>query len=455
MHLPTYARIPIPSFPNSFPNLLAAWSRWRFVAVVVVLPLLGSCEAPLDAATFCPRYVDANLAMMRSCGLLAESHAEQAKTKLLSDCTKIIASRSGPSWEFSVSLAKDCIDQVSARACFAWVESCQTEHPATKYGYDSCGADRELAHFQLSCFPFVHGSAPQTAGAVCDRRMGCGTLSCELGDHTCGVCTVPEPVNSSCKSCDYTTHYCDSASKTCLPLKPEHAACTSRYECLNRPCTNLTCDFQKLGAMCVGTTDCGPTAYCNGWRENRQPGPFAYGVCTQRIPTGSACTDQQFDDGCAEKGATCLEGICKVVPPRSLSAGQVCDAQVQCAPPLFCAGLLPNGVGNGVCKDAILSEERGRCGYSTTLGCRYPLQCSLIGICQQPALSLINEACEGAGDANCIQGTCQQTAPGLPKTCQPLLDDGADCTFNQEACVHERCILDCPTCTTSHCAPPC
>lgn len=431
----------------------AGWLLLGTLALGFTLGLAG-CQAPLDVTTYCQRSTDANVAVMKRCGFLDDAQAELTKKKFLAQCNAMLASQSGPSWAFSLDLAQGCLDQLASHECFAWVEHCQTAHLSDKFGFQSCNTYIDVHSFPADCSPFVHGTAPELAGTACDKRMGCGSLACTGPDLTCGVCTAPVSPPLPCGPCDATS-YCDTQTKTCQPKKAAHAACLSSAECLDRPCTGNTCDYVALGATCVYNPDCGPAAYCRGLRWSSQAVPVTPGVCAARILTGGACVDEQLDDGCAEMNASCGNGICRVVPAHSLQAGAVCDAQVQCADPLLCAGLGSALGGTGICGPTDLGSAGQPCGQGRA--CRYLLSCDGTGTCQPDSVALLNQDCTNGG-STCIEGLCQLSGPGNPALCLPLIEDGGVCTPDRGGCLHGRCVPDClSNCSSSiyHCAPPC
>lgn len=144
--------------------------------------------------------------------------------------------------------------------------------------------------------------------------------------------------------------------------------------------------------------------YCAGLTPNTP------GTCQVKISTGSPCVGgAAYEDGCAEFGATCLDGKCTIAAPLSLSEGAECDSfyKTNCLPPFFCQAQCKDGL---FCRfDA--GSPRGRCSP------------------------------RGATGAPCLgnQGSC---APGLAcvsMTCQPLGGPGAPCAE------HRACssLLDC------------
>jgi hypothetical protein len=374
MHLPTYARIPIPFCPHSFPNPFATLSRWRFLAALagLVLPLLTGCEAPLSVDTFCQRFANANIAQLSRCDLLDDAQTELAKKTFLLSCNRMVASYNSDPYEFSVPLAQSCLDEITSRTCFSRVEDCQAKHRGDRYGYYACDVYYERQGIPAQpCIPFTRRPYTRRFGAACSDNWSCGDeLHCKsvASGTSCGVCVGadPTPDLSPCGSCK-DSFYCDTSTNTCIAKTPQGGACDQNYSCLDRPCFDHTCDYQKLGGSCVFSTDCHADAFCKGGSFMRgpitSPPTIVYGVCTARIATGGACTDQQIDDGCAEKDASCLQGVCKVVSPHSLAEGEVCDAQVQCAPPLFCAGLFSPYRKDGVCKPAAQASLGQSCGY--------------------------------------------------------------------------------------------
>lgn len=440
----------------------AGW--WALGALVGgLLPWLMGCPAPapLDSSTFCARFVDARVAMLSSCGFLDAEQAGLTQEKILGDCNRMMATRPGPSWTFSLGLAQGCLDKLATGNCFPWVEWCQATHPRNQFGYVQCTTDIDVQTVPEECLPFELGT-PKVLGSVCDPRQGCGSrmLSCTGSDQTCGMCTEAPVVVPMypCGGCAETS-YCDGKTKTCLPKKAAREACLFAGECLDRPCVQGVCDYVALGAACTDAY-CEPGAYCRGllWYPSyMNPSPPTPGVCTTRVPTGGACTDGQFDDGCADPRATCLEGVCRIMAPHSLKAGAVCDAQVQCESPLLCSGLVTAGVGNGVCKADELGSSGEPCGYAPRHpSCRYLLSCGWTGTCLPDPLVRLDQSCTDSNQ--CLEGTCQSSGSAIPAVCAPPIEDGEDCTLARDGCLHGRCIADCPAgCSnpTYHCAPPC
>lgn len=455
MHLPTYARIPIhSSFPHSFPNPFAALSRWRFIAALagLVLPLLTGCEAPVNVDTFCQRFASANVSQLSRCDLLDNSQAELAQKAFLRSCSRMMASHSSDPYEFSVPIAQSCLDNITSRTCFSGVEDCQAQHLIGKYGFYNCNVGYEKQQISAApCIPFIRRPYTRPLGAACSGNGSCGDeLICKgvPNGYACGVCMVadPAPNPSPCGGCK-DSFYCDTNTKTCIPKTPQGGACDQDYTCLDRPCFDHTCDYRKLGGSCVYSTDCHADAFCKGgsyFQSSAQlPPTIVYGVCTARIPTGGACTDQQIDDGCVEKDASCLQGVCKVVPPHSLANGEVCDAQVQCAPPLFCTGLVTLYRKDGVCKPAGLSSIGQPCNRNEGSGmCRYPLHCSWDQTCAPDTFAMLGEHC--TNETPCFEGYCgARSITDRESVCLPFREDGESCGDYQDTCLHGRCIPNC------------
>ncbi len=354
---------------------------------------------PLTPETLCKPLAVARREFEVRCGTIDAANAVDAERYIENQCELARERRTWPGWSFDAELAQTCVDQWATRHCFASFAACMAtrEGPSPKYGWPQwCSTSVDTPQLPFDCLGFVYAQ-PSTAGAACDTLGGCdGGLACFGGGssdlYDCGTCATPmpppPPVCPAPTTCPPDA--CDAYAQACTPI--------------------------PLGSPCGLKSSCGPSAYCRGLRWSPsimfQSG-VTLGVCAARLQTGAACTDEQLDDGCAEPRASCLNGICTVVQPFALDAGQACDAYDQCRDPLFCSGLDPDAPSQGTCA-------------------AYPSPATA------PSARL-GESCQG--EWTCSEGVCL-ISTGV---CAPALDDGAACTAPLGSeCKHGLCVTPCP-----------
>ncbi|MHB8876529.1 MAG: hypothetical protein ACYC8T_22770 [Myxococcaceae bacterium] len=345
------------------------------------------------------------------------------------------------------------LDPLAARACFDRLSAgCGTLYDSP----DECRNELLIR-------------AGRQPGGTCSEHDDCTTGVC--GNFDGGACPTCQPLpglGQSCSGwvgCDPQGSWCPGAlpdgGQVCQPLKASGSPCTSASECADHVCRYTpflspdggtappaVCGAGRSGDGCRFDGDCAAGWYCR------------LGACAPRVPTGQPCTNREPNDGCLEPRATCLNGVCVLVPDYSLPLGAECDSPWQCQPQLACAGGRPymDGGATSACVarsnlgDTCDSRDRtcplgatciyGKCAALLPAGvpCTSTEQCKRLLNCVPPAdggtervctpRAAVGESCGRSTQWPCTLDAYCALDGGSSGVCLPLKGQGASCTWS-------------------------
>lgn len=395
---------------------------------------------PLVAAnaTFCHTYAEASCASYERCGNSDPAISGACRKLVERQCVGQFGARlDAGAVVLDLPRAQRCLDELGSRPC-------HSIDVASNDGADPCRAEKLLL-------------ANARAGERCGASEDCVDSYCftSPAHGRCPHCNSGNPIGSACRfylDCDAKTAFCSSADGgtelSCLARLTDGAPCTSAQDCASNNCYRATgagagvCGEPDAGAPCQSFNfgrDCGGGRYCEDHGAQS-------GVCATRVPTGQPCTNNLYEDGCADSRATCLGGSCTVTAPGTLALGAECDSIWQCAPGSFCAGLQYGSVSSGTCQalrspgasctDPASCPGGTRCsgGKCQALGkvsdpCTDQMPCAVLltcdGVCKAPAAP--GQPCSLM--TICEDSYCDAYFSGVnPGTCRPYLSPGSICT---------------------------
>jgi hypothetical protein len=135
--------------------------------------------------------------------------------------------------------------------------------------------------------------ALKPSGAACQRSIECGYgLDCLFPDGRCG--SLPQLGESCTGACRDAGTTCSAASRICVKVGLEGAACSSTADCSQLYVCNSSKQCSAgiaLGDPCTASQRCAdPGAFCD------VPLDAAMGTCVAPKPEDAPC---QFDEQCA------------------------------------------------------------------------------------------------------------------------------------------------------------
>ncbi|WP_375765289.1 hypothetical protein NR798_26605 [Archangium gephyra] len=290
--------------------------------------LVTACKpspSPLEPAEFCEEFARVQCERLASCKIIAEGGNDLCVSDLTSRCQKNQEELT-EGWRFLPDEAERCLEQLPQEICHRGLAECYEKywnvHP--RYGVETFCQSQAFLWRPESCYPYE--LRPAALGGSCHSDSGCAE----------GYCGRPRPSDDF-----FFWGYCVPASE---PRPGEIGEPCGEGSCQSDHCDPSTqrCGYRPLGEECDHELECGPDAYCKGYRNYvvippAQPNQWNRGVCTPRIPDGGACVDEQWDDGCRAGAFNCLGGTCVQVEPYSLELGAECDFLEQCRDGLTCS----------------------------------------------------------------------------------------------------------------------
>lgn len=287
------------------------------------------------------------------------------------------------------------------------------------------------------------------AGVGCVDGADCVDGFCFGGPTSCRTCrpfaALGEPCSSVERRCAPDAGFCgrdDAGARACEPFFADGVPCLEHGQCGSGHCNwnSLVpdagpdaCGHLAEGQRCGDPDDCIAGAFCRGHVDDGVT--LAPGTCAPRAPLGDACVNGPGDDGCFAP-ASCLDGRCTVVAPRSRLEGAECDRLDQCTEYLYCRGLeapQPDGgpsLGTGVCARRL--SPGAACRYTTYVDtdCGPGLTCGAAATCLLRLRE--GEACAAASE--CLDF---MTCSGEPRRCERYQPPGERCDTGQRCASSE------------------
>lgn len=388
----------------------------------------GNADASVDdggvnltPTTYCPKISDAFCTRISQCGRYALEHAGACFESSLAVCHQYVGEGLTSGLLELTPAATECVQGIKDAPC-------------------------DLLDLTYDRFCDLPQARPvQATGEACSLPYGCSDGFCQTdaGSQQCGYCRGYLSLQSSCApgQCNPDAGVCStslSGASVCRPWLADGQSCLATGSsvrcrsglCLGRTDGGAFCGPLALGEQCADHRSCGPAAYCkNLVRSGQQPRD---GFCATRISLGSACIDEELDDGCLGEDATCLDGGCVVAGLASRGAGQSCDELDQCVSGFYCKGRRTSPLRQGLCSPK-LDVDAG-CVATYPPECRDGLVC-VAAACRPRAA--FGEPCRATIQCESY-AVCMTTAPDAGATCVPFASEGQRCPTTG-ACLNGYC----------------
>ena len=392
---------------------------------------------------------------------------------------------------YNGSLAADCVNATKTAVCqtYSQVDACNTDiiYGITPNG-GSCTAsgDCDAGYCRTSttaCGTCVGFGA---AGAACSTTpdLRCATgLRCLNPNLDGGSCIAPGGVGQACGAaadCLADAGYCPAADggpracvgfiatgmpcltaascatgqcpvvtdggvRTCAATLADGTPCTTNASCTSKWCNSNslitdagtgidTCGKLANGSACADHNDC-TSGLCKRLRFDQGGDLSAAGICSTPEALGTTtCTNETFfNDSCADKLASCLDGSCQLTPVYSRAIGATCDDFDQCVTDAFCTFEAPDFL-EGHCFARV----------ATGAACTDSSECALGNFCGQDSAVCIAYTKPGQ-DCTDAEADCEPTV----ESCRSNNDGGFACYGG--ATTGGACGTAAPSCYASFC----